>query len=329
MKQAVIGVDIGGTNTVIGVFDEASNGNGTSRLLTKRTIPTLKPDFPNKTSHPAIFFDALTRAIEQLAEEAGYAGRISKVGAGVPGRVDPIQGMALGASNLGWVNVPFSDEMSRRLGGTPVYIDNDVRIYTLGEAIAGAGRGFANLIGLTLGTGIAASLFVDGRMVRGSSFYAGEIGHDTVAGEHSPCNCGKRGCLETIASASGIARLAKEAVASGKDTCLRDLEQPITSYDVYQACLKGDSFAQQLFRDVGTTLAHKLMTAIFLLNPEVIIIGGGAASAGEFLLAPIRETIEAQYPALLKRPQVCLGELGDSAGLIGAAAFATRQSEFI
>lgn len=326
MKQAVVGVDIGGTNTVIGVFDEAMDG--TSGPLIKQSIPTRNPDFPRITHNPTVFMDSLAEAIMRLVDEAGYTGCIAKVGMGVPGRVDPIQGMALGASNLGWVNVPLAKEMSSRLGGTPVYIDNDVRIYTLGEAIAGAGRGFTNIIGLTLGTGIAASLIIDGRMVRGSDFYAGEIGHDSVAGEDSPCNCGKRGCLETIASASGIARLAREAVASGADTCLRELKQPITSYDVHQACLKGDAFALQLFRHVGKTLANKLMTAIFLLNPEVILVGGGAASAGDFLLAPIREIIAEQYPKL-KGPRVCLGELGDSAGLIGAAVFAARHSQFI
>lgn len=326
MKQAVVGVDVGGTNTVIGVFDEALDGG--SRLLVKQSIPTKNPDFPKITHNPVVFMDSLAEAITRLVDEAGYTGCIAKVGMGVPGRVDPIRGMALGASNLGWVDVPLAEEMRSRLGGTPVYIDNDVRIYTLGEAIAGAGRGFSHIIGLTLGTGIAAALIIDGRMVRGSDFYAGEIGHDTVAGEESPCNCGKRGCLETIASASGIARLAREAVASGTETCLRELKQPITSYDVYQACLKGDAFALQLFQHVGKTLANKLMTAIFLLNPEVIVIGGGAASAGEYLLTPIREMIAEQYPKL-KGPKVCLGELGDSAGLIGAAAFATRQSQYI
>jgi glucokinase len=321
MKQAIVGVDIGGTSTVIGVFNEALE------LVIKRSIPTLKPDFPRITSKPIVYFDYLAETIQKLVSEAGYDGHLAKIGVGVPGRVDPIKGIALGASNLGWADVAFADEMSNRLG-VSVYIDNDVRIYTLGEMLAGAGRGFTNIIGITLGTGMAAALIINGKMVRGSDFYAGEIGHDIVPGNTFPCNCGKHGCLETIASASGIARLAQEAVASGRDTCLSDLQHKITSYDVYQACLKGDSVAQQLFQHVGSTLASKLLTAIYLFNPELIIIGGGVASAGEFLLTPIRTLIEENYPKL-KGPRVCICELGDSAGLIGAAAFASRHSDFI
>lgn len=321
MSQAVVGVDIGGTSTVVGVFDEAM------ALVAKRVIPTLKPHFPAITNNPADYFDDLAETIEKLVGEAGYAGRLSKVGAGVPGRVDPIQGKALGASNLGWADVAFAEEMNGRLG-VPVYIDNDVRIYTLGEMIAGAGRGFTNVIGITLGTGMAAALIIDGKMVRGSDFYAGELGHDIVPGHTFLCNCGKTGCLETIASATGIARLAQEAVASGRETCLRDLKGTISSYDVYQACLQGDPFARQLFQHVGSTLASKLLTAVYLLNPEVIIIGGGVAEAGEFLLEPIRTWIADHYPKL-RGPKVCVGELGDSAGLIGAAAFAVRQSDYL
>jgi glucokinase len=321
MRQAVVGVDIGGTSTVVGVFDEAME------LVAKREIPTLKPDFPTITDKPTVYFDYLAETIQVLVGEAGYAGYLSKVGAGVPGRVDPIQGKALGASNLGWANVAFAEEMNDRLG-VPVYIDNDVRIYTLGEMIAGAGRGFTNIIGVTLGTGMAAALIIDGKMVRGADFYAGELGHDSVPGNSFLCNCGKQGCLETIASASGIARLAQEAVASGRETCLYDIKGNITSYDVYQACLNGDPFARELFRHVGTTLAGKLLTTVYLLNPEVIIIGGGVAAAGEFLLTPIRTAIADNYPKL-RGPKVCIGELGDSAGLIGAAAFASRRSSYL
>ncbi|KIL41956.1 hypothetical protein SD70_03560 [Gordoniibacillus kamchatkensis] len=321
MGHAVVGVDVGGTSTVVGVFNEEM------QLVAKRDIPTLKPDFPAITSKPAAFFDYLAETIEELVQGAGYARQLSKVGAGVPGRVDPIRGKALGASNLGWADVAFAEEMSARLG-VPVYIDNDVRIYTLGEMIAGAGRGYSNMIGVTLGTGMAAALIVDGKMIRGSGFYAGEIGHDIVPGNNSLCNCGKRGCLETIASATGIARLAREAVASGKETILRRHEGTITSRDVYEACLQGDRLAKELFLYVGTTLAGKLLTAVYLLNPEAIVIGGGAAAAGEFLLEPIRTWIASNYPKYGEL-KVCAGVLGDSAGLIGAAAFASRQSDYL
>lgn len=315
MDKAIVGVDVGGTNTVIGVFDESLS------LLLKHSIPTLKPYFPNKTNNPKLFLDVLSEAIQKLVHEAGYEGRLACVGMGVPGKVDPVRGMALCASNLGWSSVPFAEEMSWRLS-VPVYIDNDVRIYTLGEAWAGAGRGYRNLVCLTLGTGLAAGIIIDGKLIRGSDWYAGEIGHDTVQGESFPCNCGKRGCLETIASANGIARLAEEAVGSGQETLMRNIPHKLTSLEVYEACVHGDHAAIEIYRHVGRTLGYKLATVTFLLNPEMIIIGGGVASAGEFLLAPIRSIIDEQYATQKKKPIIRTGELGDTAGLIGAVRFA-------
>jgi glucokinase len=314
LEKAIVGVDIGGTNTVIGVFD------GSMSLVKKHTFPTLKPDFPKKTNNPSLFLDALAWEITRLVNESGYTGRLESVGMGVPGQVDPVGGMVLGAANLAWYNVPVAEEMSRRLG-VPVRIDNDVRIYILGETLAGAGKGYTNIIGLTLGTGLAACTIVEGRILRGSNLFAGEIGHDTVKGVTFQCNCGKIGCLETVASASGIARLAAEAVRAGRETSLSALGSSITSYDVYQACVNGDAVAKEVFDFVGTVLGEKLLTAVFLINPEMIIIGGGAA-AGEYLLRPIRAVLEQQYTQ--KSPLLSIGQLGDSAGLIGAAHFAKK-----
>jgi len=315
MSKALAGVDIGGTNTVIGLFDDSLT------LVAKRTIPTVT-SLPSRTDRPVQFLDQLAAEIVQLTKESGFKSGLQAVGMGVPGKVDPVRGIALGASNLGWFGVPFSREMSRRLG-VAVRIDNDVRMYTLGEATAGAGKGCRNLICLTLGTGLAAGVIIDGRIVRGSDWYAGEIGHDTVQGVKYRCNCGKTGCLETVASATGIARLAKEAVESGANTSLRGLEK-ITSYDVYRACANGDRTAKEIFQYVGETLGHKLATIVYLLNPEMIIIGGGAAAAGEYLLDPIRNVIENHYTQP-KKPIIRTGMLGEAAGLYGAVKFVLGQ----
>lgn len=316
-QYAVVGVDIGGTNTVIGIFD--SNGG----LRLKRSIATIRGNPMRPTSDATEFLDRLASEIAALVLEAGYC-EIGAAGFGIPGWVEPDTGIALDSSNLGWRNIGFADEMSRRLG-SPVYIDNDVRMYTLGEAACGAGVGYRHLICLTLGTGLAAGIMNDGNLVRGNRQLAGEFGHDTVDGTHFPCNCGKRGCLETIASASGIARLAEEAVMNGERTMLARLNRPISAYDVYEACMAGDSTAIGIFRYAGRTLGRKLSTMALILAPEVFIVGGGAAAAGEYLLEPIREELEAQLHELDIRPEVITCKLNDSAGMIGSAHYAIER----
>ncbi|WP_164545747.1 ROK family protein [Paenibacillus albus] len=317
LKRAFVGVDIGGTNTVIGIFDRSR------RLLGKRSVPTLLPHLPGKTDHPVVFFDMLQEEIERLALEVDCTDGIALCGMGVPGRVDPVRGRAEAASNMGWFGVPFAEQMSSRLG-VPVHIDNDVRIYGLGEVLAGAGRGYRNVLCLTVGTGIAAATFVDGRIVRGGDYYAGEIGHDPVAGESALCACGERGCVESIVSARGISRLAAEAVDSiGDGTALSMLAHRPNALDVYQAASAGDRAAREIFRYVGEVLASKLLTAVCLLNPAAVIIGGGIAEAGELLLGPVRERINSRY-VNSKKPIVVRAALGDSAGLIGAVAYAAQ-----
>ncbi|SEN87396.1 ROK family protein [Paenibacillus sp. OV219] len=317
-KQAYVGVDIGGTNTVIGIFDRSR------RLLGKRSVPTLLPHLPGRTDHPAGFFDLLQEEIERLVLEVDCKDGLALCGMGVPGRVDPVRGRAEAASNKGWFNVPFAEQMSDRLG-VPVHIDNDVRIYGLGEVLAGAGRGYRNVLCLTVGTGIAAATFVDGRIVRGGDYFAGEIGHDPVAGESALCACGERGCVESIVSATGISRLAAEAVASLGEggTKLSLLGRRPSALDVYQAASAGDAAAREIFRHVGEVLASKLLTAVCLLNPDAVIVGGGVAEAGELLLGPVREKINSRY-VNSKKPVVLRAALGDSAGLIGAVAYASQ-----
>ncbi|MCJ7839836.1 ROK family protein [Lederbergia sp. NSJ-179] len=317
MQKGFVGVDIGGTNTVIGLFDQ---GLG---LLEKRSIPTLKPNFPKKTDNPKEFFDVLAQEIQEIIANHDSIHKVDCVGIGVPGKVDPEFGVAINAVNLGYRNVPFAEEMKRRLN-LPTFIDNDVRTYTRGEAEAGAGAGLKNVICVTLGTGMAAGIMIDGKMIPGSDYFAGEIGHDPVQGNETLCNCGKIGCLETIASASGISRLAKEAVQSGKKTILHDLSGEISSKDVFEASVTGDKVAIEVFKEVATVLGYKLLTATFLLNPEVIIIGGGVAAAGHFITDPINEIFVGHYNNE-KMPLIATGELGDSAGLIGAALLAREK----
>jgi glucokinase len=317
--QLFLGIDIGGTNTELGLFD------ADLKLFDVRTIGTIKPHWPNKVSLPHEYFDLLEREIRGLlAKHASDMNQVTAIGAGVPGIVDTRNGIALGASNLGWKDVPFAAEMNRRLG-VPVYIENDVRIYTLGEAHAGAGAGCSHILCVTLGTGLAAAVMIDGRLLRGSTLYAGEIGHDHVEGETQWCNCGKIGCLETVASGTGIARLAERNLASHSDSILNRVgrDRKLSALDVFMACEEGDSFAREVFARVGSILGRRLATYLFLINPEVLIIGGGASRAGEYLLEPIRSQIREHYsPSEPRVPKIVAAELGNRAGLYGAVHYA-------
>ncbi|MHA6484667.1 ROK family protein [Paenibacillus sp. strain BS8-2] len=315
--DAIVGVDIGGTNTVIGIFDS----KGVLRL--KRSIATIRGNPRRPTSNATEFLKQLSSEIVAMASEAGFQG-IGAAGFGIPGWVEPDSGLALDSSNLGWRNVAFAEDMSRRLGA-PVYIDNDLKMYTLGEAAAGAGVGYRHLICLTLGTGLAAGIINDGVLVRGNRQLAGEFGHDVVDGTDYPCTCGKLGCLETIASATGIARLAEEAIQKGERTALGRLNRPITALDVYEACEAGDETALSIFEYVGRTLGRKLSTMALILAPEVFIVGGGVAAAGHYLLKPIREELDKHLHELDIRPVLMAGKLGDSAGMIGAAHVALER----
>ncbi|MEK0312733.1 ROK family protein [Cohnella sp. 56] len=312
---AYVGADIGGTNTVIGLFDAAGALIGTGRIATLATDPR------QPTTEPVAFMDQLASEIGALALACGGGRRIAAAGFGVPGWVDTAAGLALDASNLGWRRVRFAEEMSRRLG-VPAYIDNDVRLYTLGEAVAGAGAGCGDLVCITVGTGLSAGIMLDGVLIRGSRLLAGEIGHDRVDGLDAPCNCGKRGCLETIASAPGIARLAAEAVRDGKSTTLAGVERPLTALDVFRACDAGDAVAADIFRFVGRALGRKLAALAFAVDPQIIIVGGGVAAAGDCLLQPIRDELTVHIPEAEWRPAVVPGKLQDKAGLVGAVRLA-------
>ena len=314
--EVIIGVDVGGTNTVIGIFNKSLS------LLSKESVPTLISK--EKDGHD--FFDYVSFHITRLLDSMDEAPQVLCVGMGVPGIVDSEDGIAYGAVNMGWSHLPIAIEMKQRLG-VPVFIDNDVRAYTQGEVIAGSGQGKKNVLCITLGTGIAAGIMMNGRMISGARFYAGEIGHDRCPDVSFQCKCGKVGCLETVASGPGIVRLANEAIKAGKQTSLRKLDAPFSSIDVYGAAQKGDQVALDVFKDVGRTLGIKLVTIAYLLNPETIIIGGGPAAAGDLLLNPIKHVFNEHYRYTNEIPEIVTGSLGDTAGLIGSAYMAINQTQ--
>ncbi|QCT03709.1 Glucokinase [Paenibacillus algicola] len=304
MKQLSLGLDIGGTNTVIGLFNESDE------LISKSAM---------RTEHQQGISDYVKRLNQEiwslLEQQKPYT--LAGIGAGVPGHLHAETGTVLRAPNLGWYDVKLGSLLEEHWR-VPVAIDNDVRMYAWGEYAAGAARGCQNFICVTLGTGLAAGVVMNGGLIRGAHGYAGEIGHDPVEGNDLPCKCGKTGCLETMASATGIARLAEAAMKRGQRSILQDQAAAISAKDVCIAAEQGDALALEVFENIGSVLGRKLATMTYLLDPELIVVGGGAANAGEMLLAPIRRTLHSLYPKA-HQPDVVQGQLGDSAGLYGAA----------
>lgn len=313
-----VGVDVGGTNIECGVMD------GSGKVVSRLRRPTL----------PGEGQEAVIGRIAGMATEAAVSaglsiGRISAVGIGNPGFIDPIRGISLDSVNLGWRNVPTADLLTARLG-LPVYVENDVKTYVYGEAMAGAGVGFRYVFGLTIGTGLAGAFVSDGSIFGGGDFLAGEIGHIPFDEIGYRCNCGLNGCLETMVSATGIARQAADAVKQGAGGILAERYAhagAITAKDVHDAYTEGDPTARSVLDRTGRLLGKALSFVVPVLSPDVIIIGGGAAQAGAALLGPMEEELRGRLlPAYAERLQIRQAALGHDAGVIGNALYAKMRS---
>lgn len=312
------GVDLGGTNIVCGLLDSEY------KLLRTLKRPT---EAQKGSDHVLTTIAAMVRELETL--EGLPAGSVKAVGAGIPGLIDPVNGVCKFAGNLNWHQLPVSEQLSTMLD-VPVFIDNDVRMYSLGEAARGAGQGYPVVFGITLGTGIAAALIENGELYYGGTHMAGEFGHIILDGETGLCGCGMTGCLETVASATGLAKAARRKLESGEPTVLRDLAadpSELTAAHLSQAYDQGDAAAKAIMHHAGKQLGKALSYAVTLLNPNVIVIGGGAANAGERLFAPMREELQRLVlPMYWDSLTIKTAELLDDAGVIGSAVHASRRA---
>lgn len=232
-------------------------------------------------------------------------------GIAVPGIVDAERGIAVYAANLGWRDVPLRKLISERLGGLPVALGHDVRTGGLAEGRIGAGRGADRFLFVALGTGIAGAIGIAGTIEAGAHGYAGEIGHIVVRPDGPDCNCGQRGCLEALASASAVTRAW--AAASG--------DPDADAADCAKAVEAGEPAAQRVWQDAIDALAAGLVTALTLLDPRTLIIGGGLAEAGETLFTPLRAAVKERV-TFQKLPHIVPATLGDTAGCLGAGLLA-------
>ena len=306
-----IGIDVGGTNVKIALVNEQGN------IIYSNSIPTRAEMGYEYT------INNMKEAIAELLKETkSEAKSIEGIGFGFPGQIDYQKGVVRLAPNIpGWVEVPIAEIMEKEFG-IPTRVDNDVRCAALGELNYGAGIGCENLICITVGTGIGSGLIINGKLVRGASNAAGEIGHIKLDMTGGPlCGCGDRGCLEAFASGPSIVAMAEEYIKGGKSTKYRELANPdITPYIVSEAAKLGDPVAKRIFTIVGEYIGIGLASVVNLLNPEKIIIGGGVAAAGDLLLNPIKESlIKRAMPIAGSAVEIVPAQLGNSAGVIGAS----------
>lgn len=305
MKKYAFGVDIGGTTCKIGFFETAGV------LLDKWEIPT------NKENSGANILPNIAREIDdKLAKEGISKDDVQGVGVGVPGPVKS-NGVVNRCVNLGWGVVDVADELGG-LTGLEVRVGNDANVAALGEMWQGGAKGCKDVIMVTLGTGVGGGIIVDGKIVAGFDGAGGEIGHITVnKDEEEACNCGQHGCLEQYASATGIVRLAKKKLAqSSEETALRKFET-LTAKDVIDEAKAGDAVAVELLDEVCGILGSALSNMACIVNPEVVVIGGGVSKAGAILTDNIQKHyVETSFFAC-RDTKFALASLGNDAGMYG------------
>ncbi|MDO7907919.1 ROK family protein [Paenibacillus sp. JX-17] len=321
MKPFIIGVDLGGTNIKAAVL------NSMLEPICERKVPT---GAAQGSQH-------VLSNIRDVVEDMLTAERISSdavlgMGLGIPGLLDPVEGISIFSPNFPeWEHVPVVEEMNR-VFAFPSYIDNDVRVHMYGEWLHGAGIGCQNLLLITLGTGLGSAVVANGRMVYGATASAGEIGHMNMYRIGRPCRCGSTGCLGRYVSAVGMVHTLTEKLEQGRQSVISDWvhgwKADITAEMISQAYDLGDPLAVEVMHETGELLGYGLANAINLLNPERILIGGGMAAAGERLLHSVRTAINEHALALpCQACQVLTAQWGNQAGVKGAAAYAKARVE--
>ena len=306
----IFGADIGGTTVKLGFFDE------TAELLDKWEIPTDKSDKGKN-----IVKDVCESIKAKMAEKGISAGDVLGVGVGAPGAVDADGVMTGGAVNLGWDVFNLRTAMEDALCGIKTIAGNDANVAAFGEMLKGGGKGHKNVVAVTLGTGVGGGVIINGKLITGATGAAGEIGHmrvDDVITDK--CNCGHSGCLEQFASATGIARLARERLAKDdKASSLRNVST-LDAKAVFDAVKEKDEVAIEIAKEFGRYLGKGLALIADVVNPEIFVIGGGVSKAGDILLSFVEpEFLNYVFPPC-RHAQFALATLGNDAGIYGCAA---------
>lgn len=319
-KPYVVGIDIGGTNTVFGIVDARGN------ILSNGSVKTQA--YVNVEDYA----DAVCKNLLPLILEQGGTDKIKGIGIGAPNG-NYYSGTIEFAPNLPWKGIiPLASLFEERLG-IPTALTNDANAAAIGEMTYGAARGMKDFIMITLGTGVGSGIVINGQLVYGHDGFAGELGHVIARRENGRlCGCGRKGCLEAYCSATGVARSAREfLVAKSDESLLRNIPaEEIASKDVFDAAVRGDKLAREIFEYTGTILGETLADAIAFSSPEAIILFGGLAKAGDFIIRPIQLAIDNNVLNIYKgKTKLLVSELKDSdAAILGASALGWEVRSF-
>ena len=306
-----IGIDIGGTK-IAGALVDAEG-----QIIKESRVPS-----------PAQDAEALVDAVVGLIEELSEGHQVLGAGIAAAGFIDAQQSNIIYAPNINWRNEPFKARLEAKLS-IPVIIENDANAAGWAEYRYGAGKGYQHMVMLTIGTGVGGAVIVDGKMLRGGFGIAGELGHLRLVPNGLPCGCGQSGCLESYGSGSALLKSAKALADSGDPdgAKLRELQAAtgqLTGQEVYQAILESDPGALRLLAELGDWLGQGVASLTAVLDPQIVVIGGGVSAAGDLLLEPIREAYLRHLPARGYRPELAVvaAELVNDAGVVGAADLA-------
>lgn len=312
-KPYVVGIDIGGTNTVFGIVDARGHVVAADSVKTKKHV-----DFDD-------YINDLHEGLSRLIKANDAEDQIQGIGIGAP-NANYYTGEIINPPNLPWGPIiPLAEKVSKSFGGIPVAITNDANAAAVGEMTYGAARGMKDFIMITLGTGVGSGIVINGQLVYGSDGFAGELGHVIMKRNNGRvCGCGRTGCLEAYCSATGVARTAREFLEiRNEPSLLRNLDiEGITSKDVYDAAMAGDRLAKDIFTFTGTILGEAFADMVAFSSPQAIVLFGGLAKSGELLLKPLKETFEKSVmPVFAGKTKILISELKESdAAVLGASA---------
>ncbi len=320
----ILGLDIGGTNVVVGLVPLEGG-----EALGLRRLPTL-PDGGGEDVVRRAAAAAEDCLADVLGADAGRRSEVAGIGIGAPGPLDRESGILLEAPNLGWRDFPLQGLVSEALD-LPATLDNDANCATYGEWWMGAGRGSEILVGLTLGTGIGGGFVMNGEIHHGASDAASEFGHMTIDSTGRKCKCGNYGCLEAYASGPNIAARAVEGIEAGVESILTDLVdgdlEKLTAATVYDGVVQGDPYAHEVMKETAKFLGVGVANLINALNPDAIVIAGGVTRAGDHLFGPLlKEVRRRAFRSAVEACRIVPATLPETAGVIGAAGIFKKET---
>lgn len=309
-----IGVDLGGTNIVVGIIDE------TNKIVAKASRKTNAPRAAEG------IFDDMAQAINEAMDQIHITkDDVISVGVGTPGSVNKGEELIEFANNLGFDNVPAYKLLRERIGMEKVYFDNDANCAALGEAVAGCGKGVRDFVMITLGTGVGSGIIVNGKLVTGVNYAAGEMGHTVLVYGGLQCNCGRKGCWEAYSSATALILQTKQAMRKNYNSLMWSLVgddlNKVNGRTAFDAMRKGDPAAQEVVNNYVAMLACGIGNIVNIFQPDIVCVGGGVGNEKENLLAPVRKLLKTEIYSIhaKKQTQLVAAQLGNDAGIIGAA----------